>query len=194
MKKVVQMLEVKETFKKEVKSLKDYILLITTDAKNYQSIVIDAVRLLVNEQNVPGVYVTLNKPYDIIQRMLISSNIDARLIIFIDATSRTDGTKKVDNCLYIGSPEKLSDLSVAMDQAIKALPTNDKFLIFDSLNTLAIFNKQSTVARFIHFLTGKMREWKVKGIIITLEKETEQTLLDELTQFSDARIDTGGES
>lgn len=186
------MLEVKETFKKEVKSLKDFILLITVDAKNYQKTVIDVIKFLVNEQNIPGVYVTLNKPYEIMQRTLANNNIDTRLIIFIDVASRTEA-KKVENCLYIGSPEKLSDMSVAMDQAIKALP-DDKFLIFDSLNTLSIFNKQATVARFVHFLTGKMREWKVKGVIITLEKETEQFLLDELTQFSDARIDIGGES
>lgn len=187
------MLEVKESFKKEVKSLSDYILLVTVDAKNYQKTVIDIVKSLVNEQNNPGIYVSLNKPFEIIQRTLAGSNIDTRLIIFIDASSRTE-SKKVDNCLYIGSPEKLSDMSVAMDQAVKALPTAEKFLIFDSLNTLAIFNKPGTVARFIHFLTGKMREWKVKGIVITLENETEQALLDELTQFSDARIDAGGES
>lgn len=187
------MLELKETFKKEVKSLKDYIILVTVDAKTYQDTVIKIVKFLVNEQGIPGVYVTLNKPYDIMQRNLISNDIDARLIIFIDANSRTEETKKVDNCLYIGSPEKLSDMSVAMDQAVKALPA-EKFLIFDSLNTLVIFNKPGTVARFIHFLTGKMREWKIKGIIITLEKETEPMLLDELTQFSDARIDVGGAS
>lgn len=186
------MLEIKETFKKEVKSLKDYILLITVDAKNYQKTAIDIVKFLINEQGISGVYVTLNKPYDIMQRTLASNNIDTRLVIFIDAASITEA-RKVENCLYIGSPEKLSDMSVAMDQAIKALPS-EKFLIFDSLNTLSIFNKPGTVARFIHFLTGKIREWKVKGVIITLEKETEQVLLDELTQFSDARIDIGGES
>lgn len=188
------MLEVKETFKKEVSSLKDYILLVTVDAKNYQKAAIDVVKILVNEQKIPGVYVTLNKPYEIMQRILMSNNIDTRLIIFIDATSNVEGAKKIENCLYMGNPEKLSDMSVAMDQAIKALPTDEKFLIFDSLNTLAIFNKPSTVARFIHFLTGKFREWKIKGIIITLEKETEPALLDEITQFSDARIDLGGES
>lgn len=187
----VEMLEVKETFKKEVKSLKDYILLITVDAKNYQKTVIDVVKSLV-DQNIPGVYVSLNKPYHIVKRMLELNGIDTRLIIFIDAASRTEA-KKIENCLFIGSPEKLSDMSVAMDQAVKAL-SNDKFLIFDSLNTLAIFNKQATVARFVHFLTSKMREWKVKGIIITLQKETEPALLDELTQFSDVRVDTGGES
>ena len=184
------MLEVKDTFKKEVKSLKDYILLITVDAKSYKKTAIDVVKFL-SEQNIPGVYVTLNKPYEIIQRNLADKGVDTRLVIFIDAASRTEA-KKVENCLYIGSPEKLSDLSVAMDQAVKALP-EDKFLIFDSLNTLAIFNKPATMARFVHFLTAKMREWKVKGIIITLEKETEAALLDELTQFSDARADIGGE-
>ena len=187
------MLEVKESFKKEVKSLKDYLILITVDAKSYQKTAVDIVRSLVNEDGIPGVYVTLNKPYDIMQRILENNSIDTRLIIFIDAASRTD-TKKVGNCLYIGSVEKLSDMSVAMDQAVKAIPTAEKFLVFDSLNTLAIFNKPATVARFVHFLTAKMREWKVKGIIITLEKETDPALLDELTQFSDARIDIGGES
>lgn len=187
------MLEFKKTFKKEVKSLKDYILLVTVDAKNYQNAVINLIKFLVTEQNIPGVYVTLNKPYEIMQRVFINNNIDTRLVIFIDANSRTE-SKKVENCLYIGSPEKLSDMSVAMDQAIKALPLAEKFLIFDSLNTLAIFNKPVTIARFAHFLTGKMREWKIKGIIITLEKETDPALLDELTQFSDARIDLGGAS
>ena len=210
-KKVVGMLELKESFKnvknnqifehsqkskifdKEVKSLKDYILLITVDAKNYQKAVVDVVKSLVTDQRIPGIYVTLNKPFDIMQRILANNNIDTRLIIFIDVASRTEA-KKVENCLYIGSPEKLSDMSVAMDQAVKALPTDEKFLIFDSVNTLGIFNKPETVARFVHFLTAKMREWKVKGIIITLEKETNSALLDEITQFSDSRIDMGGES
>lgn len=187
------MLELKETFKKEAKSLKDYIFLITVDSKSYLKVTIDVVKFLVGEQNIPGVYVTLNKPYEIVQRTFEGSGVDTRLMIFIDAASRTD-TKKIDNCLYIGSPEKLSDLSVAMDQAVKALPAGEKFLVFDSLNTLAIFNKPATVARFVHFLTGKFREWKVKGIIITLERETEPAILDELTQFSDIRVDFGGES
>lgn len=187
------MLEVTETFKKQTQTMGDYILLITVDAKNYQKTAIDVVRFLINEQHIPGVYVTLNKPYEIMHRNLKNNNIDPRFVIFIDAASNVD-VKKVENCLFIGSPEKLSDISVAMDQAINALPTTDKFLIFDSLNTLILFNKPATVARFIHFLTGKMREWKVKGVILTLEKETDQSLLDELTQFSDARIDLGGES
>ena len=185
------MLEVKETFKNEFKNLKDYIILVTVDAKNYQKTAFEIVKFLV-DQNIPGVYVTLNKPFEIMQRNLAVNNVNPKLIIFIDAASSTD-PKKIENCLYIGSPEKLSDISVAMDQAVKAIPNDDKFLIFDSLNTLSIFNKPATVARFVHFLTSKLREWKIRGIILTLVKETDESLLDELTQFSDRRVDIGGD-
>ena len=44
----------------------------------------------------------------------------------------------------------------------------------------------------MHFLAAKMREWKIGGVIISLEKETDPKLLDELTQLSDARLDLGG--
>src|SRR3989338_3992474 len=185
------MVDIRESFKKEAKGFKDYIILVTVDAKNYQRTPIDILRFLVKDNQVPGVYVTLNKPYEIMQRNLQSNDIDTRLIIFIDATTRVDSGKN-ENCLFIGSPEKLSDMSVAIDQAVSSIPLKEKFIILDSLNTLGIFNKQATVARFIHFLTAKMRAWKVKGIIITLEKEVDSALMDELMQFSDAKVAIGG--
>jgi len=179
--------------KREIKNLKEYLVLITVDAKNYQKTNIDVIRFLIKEEKTPGVYVTLNKPYNIIERELKNSSIDPRLIMFIDGATQTAGkkNKRIKNCLFIGSPEKLSDISVAMDQAVKALPT-EKFVFFDSINTLTIFNSLSTVARFVHYLAGRMREWKIKGIVISLEKEADGSLLGELTQLSDSRIDIGG--
>ena len=177
-------------FKKEVKNLKDYLILITVNAKNYQKTNIGVIKFLINEEKTPGVYVTLNKPYDIIERSLKNNNVDSRLVIFIDGATQTADkkNKRIKNCLFIGSPEKLSDISVAMDQAVKALP-KEKFVFFDSINTLTIFNSPATVARFVHYLAGKMREWKIKGIIISLEKEADRALLNELTQLSDSRVD-----
>ena len=63
-------LDIKAQFKKEVKGLKDYIALVTVNPKDYQKSNVEVLRLLVNEQKTPGVYVTLNKPYDIMQRLL----------------------------------------------------------------------------------------------------------------------------
>ncbi|MFH0867865.1 MAG: hypothetical protein V1831_01000 [Candidatus Woesearchaeota archaeon] len=180
-------------FKKEVKGLKDYIVLVTVSAKDYQKSNLELLKLLINEQKTPGVYVTLNKPFDVMQRLLKQNRIDERLIIFIDGITHVpENQKKIKNCLFIGSPEKLSDISVAMDQAVKALPTKEKFIFFDSINTLSVFNKPGTVARFVYFLAGKIREWRIKGVIISIRKDSDESLINELTQFCDARIDIGG--
>lgn len=185
-------MDVKGQFKKEVKNLKDYIVLVRVNAANYQKSNIEILKLLVKEQKTPGVYVTLNKPFQVMQRLLEEEKIDSRLIIFIDAITNVPENKKEKNCLFIGSPEKLSDISVAMDQAVKALPTKDKFIFFDSINTLQLFNKPGTVARFFYFLSGKIREWKIKGIIISIKKESDNDLINELLQFCDAQVELGG--
>lgn len=180
-------------FKKEVKNLENYIALVTTNPENYQKSNIEIIRFLVNEQKSPGVYVTLNKPFDVMQNLLKQNKIDPRLIIFIDGITKvSNGENRVKNCLFIGSPEKLSDMSVAMDQAIHALPAKDKFMFFDSINTLQVFNKPGTVARFVHFLASKIREWKVKGVIISIKKGSNEHSVEELMQYCDSVIDLGG--
>lgn len=191
--KAVVAIRVKDKFKKEVKSLKDYIVLVTVNPEIYQETNLEIMKMLVNEQKTPGVYVTLNKPFDIMQRLFKQNKIDERLVIFIDGITKSpEGGRRVKNCLFIGSPEKLSDISLAMDQAVNALPTKEKFVFFDSINTLQVFNKPGTVARFVYFLAGKIREWKIKGIIISIKKDSDQSLINELVQFCDARIDLGG--
>lgn len=183
-------MDLKSKFKKEVKNLHDYIVLVTVTPKTYQKSNMEILSLLVTEQKTPGVYVTLNKPFEIMQRLLKQNKIDTRFVIFIDTISKVpENKRRVKNCLYIGSPEKLSDISLAMDQAVKALPTKEKFIFFDSINTLQVFNKPGTVARFVYFLASKIREWKIKGIIISVKKGSDESLTNEISQFCDAQIE-----
>ena len=175
-------------------SFKEFVALATVPAKDYQKANLDMIKHFTDELDVPGIYFTLNKPYSAMLSHFRRAKIDTRLIIFIDAITMITGAnvKKQDNCLFIGSPENLSDISIAMDQAVRSLPGNNKFLFFDSLNTLLIYNNVETVVKFIHFLAGKMRVWKVKGIIISLKKKSNDELIDELTQFCDITFDFGG--
>lgn len=181
------MAKIKKEFKEKLKDLKQYVALATVDAKNYQKTNLAIVRHLIEDKNIPGVYVTLNKPFQTMQGIFKKEKIDTRMIIFIDAVTKTTGgtIKKTNKCLFIGSPDNLSDISIAMDQAVRALPSKERFVFFDSLSTLLMYNNITTVARFIHFLAGKMRAWKVKGIIVSLRKEKDKELIDELMQFCD---------
>lgn len=183
--------DVDRVFEKELKGAKEYVALATVAAKKYQKTNLEIIKHLTEEEGVPGVYVTLNKPFATIKTLFVKNRIDVKMVLFIDAVTEleTEGMKKEENCLFIGSPENLSDISVAMDQAVRSVPGKEKFLFFDSLSTLLLYNKAVTVARFIHFLAGKMRTWKVKGIIISLEKESDRELIEELTQVCDVKLD-----
>ena len=183
--------DVGKEFEKQLKDLKEYIALATINAKEYQEINLKIIKHFTEAENIPGVYVTLSKPYGTIAKIFKSKGIDTRLIIFIDAVTEISGKElqKTENCLFIGSPEKLSDISVAMDQAVRSLPSEKRFVFFDSLSILLMYNSAETVARFIHFLAGKMRIWKVMGIIVSLKKEKDKELIDELMQFCDVKLD-----
>lgn len=180
-------------FKKRVRGLSNYIALLVVDAKHYQKANIELTRYFVEQENIPGIYVTLNKPFEILQRTFEQEGIDTRLILFIDCIAKpsTGTITKIGNCLYITSPERLSDMSVAIEQAVGALPQENKFVFFDSLSTLLIYNNMGTVARFSHFLVSKIRAWKVKGVLILLRKDRDETLVNEITQFCDVRLDIG---
>lgn len=186
---------VDEKLSKELMNLKEFVVLAKVDARIYQEVNLEIIRHFTEVRKVPGVYVTLNKPFKTLGTFLEAKKIDPRMIIFIDAVTKTSGgeVEKKDNCLFIGSPQDLSDISVAMDQAVRAISSKVKFVFFDSLDTLLMYNQAGTVARFIHFLAGKMRTWEVEGIIVSLQKEKNEELINELMQFCDVTLDFGGD-
>lgn len=168
--------------------LKDYVALATVNAEKYQEINIRIIKSF-TDKKIPGVYVTLSKPVVTVKKALEAAGVDTRLIIFIDAITKTiDGTEKKENCLFIGTPENLSDISIAMDQAVTALP-EEKFIFFDSLSVLLVYNDPALVAKFIHMIAGKMHIWKVKGIIVSLRRKEDEELIKELFQFCDIKLD-----
>lgn len=187
---------IQKKLKTELKSLdQNYIALVLAEAKVYQETNIALLQYMIDEKNIPGVYVTINKPYNTMKRILENEGINTDMIIFIDAISKSAGgtIEKAENCLFIGSPENLTDISVALTEATQAIPSDKKFVFFDSLSTLLLYNNMGTVARFTHFLTGKMRAWGVEGILISVEKESDEVLLSQLSQFCDKVITLGGE-
>jgi len=170
------------------------LVLVLVDSKHYNEVNIELIKYLNVTKKLPGVYVTVNKPYITIKNIMDQSGINTKNIIFIDAISRLTGekSKRTEDCLFIGMPNDLTGLSVAMNEAVKSLPTKKKFLFLDSLSTLSIHNSAGSVNQFAHFLTANMREWGVIGVIISLERETERDLIDELAQFCDLSVELGG--
>ena len=106
--------KIKVDYKKKLRDLKEYVVLATVDSENYMATNLALVRHLTKDEGIPGVYVTLNRPFKTMKAVFEYSKIDTDMIIFIDAVTKTAGGKveKTDKCLYIGNPENLSDISM----------------------------------------------------------------------------------
>ncbi len=180
--------------RQELGKLDSYVVLLLVDLKSYQRTAIDAIKYLSKEESLPGVYVSVNRPYSSVRTTLLNEKIDVDTMIFIDAITKVSSgdTEKSSSCIYLDGPENLTDFSISITEALSALKFKDKFLFFDSINTLLIYNDAESVSRFFHFLTSRIRQWQVKGLIVALDKKTDKGIISQISQFCDKVIDLGG--
>ncbi len=168
------------------------ITLLKTSSEDYQAVNMAIMRSLVTDHDLPGIYVTVNKPYGTITNVLEENDIDASKIFFIDAISEDlneEPPERRKNVMFVDSPKNLTDISIILSEAIDNMPEDEKFVFFDSMSVLTIYNDKEAVTKFAHYLTGKMRTWNVAGVIISVEDEMEHDVLTHLTQLCDNVID-----
>jgi hypothetical protein len=180
----------------ELRSLpENYMVLLILNVKQYFEGVIEVLRMLCNEENLPGIYITVNKPYGTMKELLRDRGVNTSRIFFIDAISQTVTQPKLTNhqVIYLPNPQSLTDLSLALNAAATALEGSKKFLFMDSLSTLLIYNETESVAKFAHFLTIKMRSLNIKGVLIALRQMLDEELIFEVAQYCDRVIDLSSE-
>ncbi len=121
----------------------DGITLVKTSSSRYQSTNLTIMEALVNDHGLPGVYVTVNKPYTTITRLLDDNDIDPTRLFFIDAISKDMNAKRKDedNVIFVESPQRLTDTSIVMTEAVQGMTDKEKFVFFDSMSVLTIYNE-----------------------------------------------------
>jgi len=176
--------------RREVARMDRSIVLILHSGKNNLSIMVDMLYILTNHENIPGVCVSVVRPYDSLEPALEKKGVDTDKIIFIDAVTRTiKEAEDTARCIYVDNPKKLIDINLYIDAALAAITFDEKFVFFDSLSTLAIFNQIKDLERFFYFLTSKMRVNSVKGIFLSLNKDKDKGAIKEVTKYCDRIIE-----
>lgn len=175
---------------KEINKLpENFIVAFVTDSENYEKINLHILDILLKNKNSGG-YITVNRPYKNIIDMLKKNKIDHKNIFFIDCITKSAGgnVSKEKNCVFIDSPDNLTELSIEIHNYIKKTKNEKKFLLIDSLSTLSIHNNPLTLLRFIHYITGKMRIFNLNGVMMSLNEETDHKIISELSQLCDKII------
>ncbi len=149
---------------------------------------IDALRVM-NKSKIPGVFVTLNLPMSTIDNLLKKEKVDSHNLIFIDLVSVNDDSDTYgQKHISVNSPSNLTELSIAISQALTGLGGKSKFLLFYTLSTLQLYNHSDVIARFISFIIKKLREWDVTGIFFDIATPKSIELANKTKIFYDKVI------
>lgn len=161
--------------------------LLLTNTNKYKKNVASLLKHFVKDKGMAGVYVTINRSCRDMVEDLGSAGLSDEKVFIVDMITETTGSEgiKRKNCLYLHSPQSLTDLAISLDEAVSAIKSKEKFIILDSISTLFVYNPPSTVVQFAHFITNKMRAWGVNGVIIGLTKELDDKTKSLLSQFCD---------
>jgi archaellum biogenesis ATPase FlaH len=189
----VETIKTDKGLKQFIKSLEPRtIILFIIDAKKYHKIHPKVLKLIIEEKCFAGIYITINKPYNTLIKYLKENGIDTKNIFFIDAISRVVGgtIKMTKDCLYIPSPTQLTDLAIAMTQALESMKHKEnKFIFLDSLSTLLIYNSFEVAAKFVHFIITRLRLFGLVGLIISIEKQIDERMLNILIEMCDRVVE-----
>jgi KaiC/GvpD/RAD55 family RecA-like ATPase len=168
---------------------KDSVVLVVAASSKYTDVIIELLRFI-GKQKLSVIYVTVNRPYESLIELLSKNGISYSKMFFIDAITPTLGgrPKRAKNCIFVASPSNLTDLGIALEQAITSLGEADKLLIFDSMSTIAIYHNLRTVLQFSHFLTVRVRLHRVESVLLAIEAESAQSILSNLSQFCDKTV------
>ena len=188
------MVQVSDLIRKKLDDNDTFLVFAPPKTNEFKTVGLDLLRYLVNEKKSPVVYVCIDKPHSSIKRELDKEEINSKMIVFIDAVTPMGGAKPNDDkCVYIMSPENLTDISIALSQAIGSLSGNKTFIIVDSLSTLLVYNNIQTVLKFVHIINAKIKQCGAKGIAMSAKKGTDDEFINQVFQFFDDSIGISGE-
>jgi hypothetical protein len=129
-------------------------------------------------------YVSLNKPAAQLMKSFSKHRIKTNKIFFIDAVSRgIQAEADKENVLYLSSPAALTELSIAISEAMKSKVFD--VMIFDSLSTLNMYRLGGAAEEFTSSLINKVKKDNHKGVFTCLQDDVESRLVQNSCLYVD---------
>jgi hypothetical protein len=86
---------------------------------------------------------------------------------------------------FTSSPSDLTQLGIAISDALKDLGGRKAAILLDSVSTMLIYLPSTNLSKFIHFVSSKLKILDMAGIFLAVQDGLDPTLLSQLTTFVD---------
>lgn len=184
-------LEVQTILAQKIEDLNNTrVIMLSAKSEKHTPVMANMLDLLINKNNMGGVYLSITKPSDSIMTAIKEANVSTDDIFFIDCISRMAGkiAEKNEQVVYVENPSSLEEISMYLDRMLSRVKAPKKFLMLDSLSSLLIYNTDKSVKEFTHYMINKIRLDQIMGVILTIEKKEAEDLVRTLSPMCDVNI------
>lgn len=151
----------------------DRSFLFHVPAERYFDVNLELVKVLVMHHQYNGVYITFNKPYIQIKTLLQHHGISSANIWFIDVSAihskKTPANQHQEydpKCIHLQPAMGIQDLIQAINNVIRAIHGENKFLFLESLTTLSFYFPDNDIVEFAKFLSSVVDDEKIEWVIM----------------------------
>lgn len=176
-----------KNLEKELKKLKaPSIALVETDTSYYYKTTAKTVGVLSDKED--GIYLTISKPYEEIDKFFKKNKIDTKKITYVDPISNLINSGLKDNkyCTYVPHPTNITEMNLALIKHLEK--EKNKFLVVDSLILLTTYNSEERIARFLHHLSNANSKFNTNIVMLDVKGRENEKLTAVLSQFCDKVI------
>jgi len=161
------------------------VTLLVVPSETYNNSLLNFIKRI--DKNTNG-YISINKGYSALVESFLKYKIQLSNFFFIDCVTKTiTEPKRENNCVYVSSPNALTELALAITKIIKADFDN---VVLDSLSTLLVYHPSKDVTRFIHSVSNKIRENTNINFILTIaSKDKHSDLFKQVQMLVDETIE-----
>ena len=149
---------------------------------------------LINEFQMGGVYISASRPAPELIATLTEIDVPTDGIQFVDCVSSAllGGTENpYTNISYIDSPIMLESILLRTLYHLRQMPTEQNFVMLDSVNALAIYNEERMLAEYLHTFINTFRARDVLSGIVTVPDQTPPSVLANLDLYCTDLVDRG---
>lgn len=146
------------------------IVLLDMPQQVHLQVITQVMNVLVKDEGCSGVYMTTMKGYPELVSIFTQGGLDPSKIYFVDVISKMYGLepKETPNCEYISSPINTQSISNAITAFLSRITGKKKFLIFDSLTTILLYNSLPRIVEFTTTLSEYLKSQHVEGVLVML--------------------------
>lgn len=189
-------MSVEENLKQQLQKLPDTtILYLSTITNEYYRAIMGTMDFMVNTLGYGGVYISSTRPVSEIRLQMEASGISTKDIQFVDSVVYLVGGKTEDDTKisYVESPAMLETIMLKVDWQLKQVRSKEKFVFFDSMNGLTIYNEEKLLMEFIHVFANYMRLKDIYTILISVREQTPEIMDSNLKLNCDDTIEINSE-